>query len=347
MVKRLWEFSEPALRENRSAEYLAANLAAEGFSVERGVGGLPTAFTASYGSGRPVIGVLAEFDALAGTGNEPVASRTPREDGVTAGHGCGHNAFGGASVGAAIAIKRVMQRHGLNGTVRLYGTPAEETLVGKVYMAKSGLFDDLDAAIHWHAYFLTETFNEPGLAMNNFEVEFFGRSAHGAEDPWNGRSALDAVELLNSAVNLMREHIEPSVRIHYVIVEGGEAPNVVPDYAKAWYYVRAPDRSTVEKYYDWLQDAVKGAALGTQTRAEITLITGVHETLINRSLQEAMQANLEYLGPPVLAKLTRDSRANCRGQWELKRRATTVHSSRCRPHRTPGLTARRMSQKSA
>jgi aminobenzoyl-glutamate utilization protein B len=294
----LWKLSETALKEERSAKLLSDVLAAEGFSVEPGVAGLPTAFLATWGEGRPIIGILAEYDALPGVGNAAVPERAPREDGVTAGQGCGHNLFGAASVIGAIAVKRAMEELGLEGTIRLYGTPAEETVVGKVYMAREGLFDDLDVGIDWHPGTETGTRNQPGRAMNSFTVEYFGQAAHGARDPWNGRSALDAVELMNYGVNLMREHVEPTARIHYVIPGGGDAPNVVPEYAKVWYYVRDANRETVQGYYDRILKIAEGAALATGTTHKVSLITGVHECLMNRPLQEAVQANLELVGGP-------------------------------------------------
>ncbi len=298
MSMELWDFSELALLESRSAAYLADLLEAEGFTVERGVAGMPTAFVASFGSGAPRIGILAEFDALPNIGNAVVPRREPRGDGEPHGHGCGHNLFGAGSVGAAMAIKRAMEAHGIPGTVRLYGTPAEETVVGKVYMAKAGVFDDLDAAFDWHPGLETGVRNSTGQAMNNFQVEFYGQAAHAAADPWNGRSALDAVEMMNFGANLMREHVRPTTRIHYVIPSAGEAPNVVPEYAKVWYYVRDTARAPVEAYYDRLLKIAQGAALATNTEHEVTLITGVHELLLNRPLQEAMQANLEAVGGP-------------------------------------------------
>lgn len=298
MSMELWEYSEIALRETRSAEYLADVLEEEGFLVERGVAGMPTAFVASFGTGSPRIGILAEYDALPNIGNAVVPEKAPREDENPHGHGCGHNVFGAGSVAAAIAVKRAMEEHGLSGTVRLYGAPAEETVVGKVYMAKAGLFDDLDAAFDWHPGLETGIRNSSGQAMNNFQVEFYGQAAHSAADPWNGRSALDAVEVMNFGANLMREHVKPSARIHYVIPSAGEAPNVVPEYAKVWYYVRDTARAPVEDYYDRLLKIAEGAALATRTEYKVTLITGVHEVLLNRPLQEAMQANLETVGPP-------------------------------------------------
>ncbi|MEM1126352.1 MAG: amidohydrolase [Bacteroidota bacterium] len=298
----LWDHAEIGLREDDSAEVLAAALEAEGFTVERDVAGLPTAFVASYGSGAPRIGVLAEYDALPGVGNAPVPRREPRGDGVTNGHGCGHNLFGAASVAGAIAIKRALEAHNLPGTVRLYGTPAEETLIGKVYMAREGLFDDLDAAIDWHPSTITGVRNQRGRAMNNFQVQFFGQAAHAASDPWNGRSALDAAEMMNYGANMMREHVRPTARIHYVIPRAGQAPNVVPEYAMLWYYVRDVDRASVEQHYARLLQIAEGAALATNTTHEVTLLTGVHEMLLNRPLQEAMQANLDYIGAPTFTE---------------------------------------------
>ena len=292
----LWEYSEIALREERSAELLANYLEGEGFELERGVAGMPTAFVASWGNSRPIIGILAEYDALPGVGNAAVPERSAREDGVTSGQGCGHNLFGAASATAAVAIKRTMEAAGISGTVRFFGTPAEETVVGKVFMARDGLFDDMDAVLDWHPSDETKTRNDPGQAMNSFTVEFFGQAAHGAYDPWNGRSALDGVEMLNYGVNMMREHIEPTARIHYVIPEGGDAPNVVPEYAKVWYYVRDLNRDSVEGYYQRILKIAEGAALATGTTHEVTLITGVHECLMNRPIQEAIQANLESAG---------------------------------------------------
>ena len=302
MSMALWNYSEIALRETQSAEHLAKVLENEGFSVERGVADMPTAFVAEWGSGKPVIAVLAEYDALPDIGNDPVPMRQPRGDEHPHGHGCGHNLFGAGSVAAAMALKRVMEANDMQGTVKLFGSPAEETLVGKVYMANAGLFDGIDITLDWHPMHETFVNNDRGQAMNNFQVEFFGKAAHGAFDPWNGRSALDAVELMNHAANMMREHIEPTARIHYVIPDGGDAPNVVPDYAKVWYYVRDNDRAKVEQNYQWLTEIAEAAAMATQTTHKLTLITGVHEILINRPLQEAAQVNLDYVGPPVFGE---------------------------------------------
>lgn len=294
----LWDYSETALKEYKSAELLIELLEKEGFTIEKGVSGMPTAFVATYGNGSPNIGILAEYDALPGVGNAPVPYKAPREDGLSSGQGCGHNLFGSACVNAAIAIKRTMVKNNVKGTIKLFGTPAEETLVGKVYMAKDGVFDSLDAVLEWHPATETTSGFERSIAMNNFEVEFFGQAAHGAADPWNGRSALDAVEMMNYGVNLMREHIYPTTRIHYVIPHAGEAPNVVPEYAKVWYYVRDTSRSNVEKYYQQILNIAEGAALGTGTTHKVTLITGVHSYNINGPLLMTLQKNLDIVGPP-------------------------------------------------
>ena len=302
MASLLWDYSELALEENQSATMLIGKLEEAGFAVERGVAGMHTAFVASYGKGKPVVGILAEYDALPGVGNEPVPRRQPRADGVTSGHGCGHNLFGAACVGAAIALKKVMTSQGIKGTVKLFGTPAEEAVVGKVYMAREGMFKGLDAVLEWHPGDENGVRNQPGRAMNNFEVEFFGQAAHASADPWNGRSALDAVELMNYGVNLMREHVKPTTRLHYVITRGGEAPNVVTEYARVWYYVRALNREEVQQYYEWVLNIAESAALATGTTRKVHLITGVHEYLLNRPLQETLQVNLELVGVPIFTK---------------------------------------------
>ncbi|MBP1635100.1 MAG: amidohydrolase [Acidobacteria bacterium] len=294
----LWTYSELALKEQRSAALLADLLAREGFRVERGVAGMPTAFVATYGSGKPIVGILAEYDALPGIGNAAVPRRQPREDGVEAGQGCGHDLFGAGSVGAAVAVKRTMERQRIAGTLRLYGTPAEETGIGKVYMARDGLFDDLDAALEWHPAQENSVGNAADQALDNFTIEFTGQPSHAAADPWNGRSALDAVELFAHGLNLMREHVKPTARIHYVFPSAGEAPNVVPSYASVWGFVRDVDRPSVEAHYAWILKIAEAAAMATRTSYKASLTTGLHEYQFNRPLQEAMQRNLEEVGGP-------------------------------------------------
>lgn len=302
VASTLWTYSELALKEQRSAALLADLLEREGFRVERGVAGMPTAFVATYGSGKPIVGILAEYDALPGIGNAAVPRRQPREDGVTSGQGCGHDLFGAGSVGAAVALKRVMDGQKLAGTLRLYGTPAEETGVGKIYMARDGLFDDLDAALEWHPGQDNSVGNSPNQALNNFTIEFSGQPAHAAFDPWNGKSALDAVELFAHGLNLMREHVKPTARVHYVFTSAGEAPNVVPSSATVWGFVRDMDRASVEAHYAWVLKIAEGAALATRTSYKASLTSGLHEYVFNRPLQEAMQRNLEHVGGPTFGE---------------------------------------------
>ncbi|WP_020527992.1 amidohydrolase [Flexithrix dorotheae] len=294
--EKLWDFSETALLEYKSCELLIGKLESAGFSIEKNVAGMPTAFIASYGSGEPVIGILAEFDALPSVGNSAIPEKKERADGITNGHGCGHNLFGAACVSSAIAIRKVMETKKIKGTLRLYGCPAEETVIGKVYMAKAGLFDDLDGALHWHPGTENSAWNATGSAMNNFEIEFFGKSSHSARDPWNGRSALDALEMLNFGVNQMREHVEPTARIHYVITNGGVAPNVVPNYTKVWYFARDIDRPRVESHYSRILKIAEGAAMATETEFKVKLITGVHEVLPNLPLLKEVQKNMDAIG---------------------------------------------------
>jgi aminobenzoyl-glutamate utilization protein B len=293
----LWRYAETSLLEVQSAEELATFLEQNGFTVERGVADMPTAFVATYGSGSPVVGILAEYDALPGISNQTVPSKTPVIEGDP-GHGCGHNLFGAASAGAAVAAKEVLVRNRLPGTIKFFGCPAEETVIGKVYMAKAGIFEDLDVCLDWHPGDTTGADYSRTRALNNFTVEFFGKTAHGAGDPWNGRSSLDAVELMNHAVNMLREHVNPSTRIHYVIADGGGAPNVVPDYARVWYYVRDLERDGVESTYEWVLKAAEGAAIATQTTHKVTLTTGVHSYLLNRPVTELLDRNLRAAGAP-------------------------------------------------
>ena len=297
----IWRHAETSLEEVRSSEELAGLLSSRGFTVKRGIAGMPTAFIASFGKGSPVIGILGEFDALPGISNQAQPRQAPRIEGAP-GHGCGHNLFGTAAAGAAIAAKSVMEQAGLPGTIKFFGCPAEETVIGKVYMARAGVFDALDVCLDWHPSSKTGVDFSRTRAMNNFTVEFRGKTAHGAGDPWNGRSSLDAVELMNHGVNLLREHVKPSTRIHYVISDGGGAPNVVPGYAKVWYYVRDLDRSGVEATYARVLDCAKGAALATGTTHEVTLITGVHSYLLNRPLAELLDRNLHAAGAPQWSK---------------------------------------------
>ncbi len=294
----IWRFAEVALAEYESSKCLADMLEREGFTVQRGVADMPTAFVASFGSGKPVVGILAEYDALPGLSQKPYTAHKEALQPGAPGHGCGHNLFGVGSTAAAMAIKSVMQKHGLAGTIKLFGCPAEEILLGKVYMAKAGVFDGLDACFDWHPGSRNAIRLATSSAMNNFEITFHGKTAHGAANPWSGRSALDAVELTNIGVNFLREHVRPTIRIHYVIPDGGMAPNVVPDYAKVWYFVRDKDREGVEQLYDRVLKIAEGAATMTETTHEVYLITGVYNRMVNRALSEVLYKNLRLVGAP-------------------------------------------------
>jgi aminobenzoyl-glutamate utilization protein B len=299
LAHELWQLAELSLEEVQSARLLLARLQAAGFTItSRGTAGVPTAFIAEWGIGQPRLGVLAEYDALPGLGNEPVPQKAPRQDGNTSGHGCGHNLLGAAAIGAATALKHVMDAYQISGTLRVYGCAAEETEGAKVYMARAGLFNDLDAALHWHPGSDAAISNFRSAATNSVRIEFFGKAAHAGGAPWLGRSALHAAELCAHGINLMREHVEPTARIHYVFEQGGQAPNVVPDYARIRLYVRDIDRAHVEASTRWIKQIVEGAALATQTRGVALVYSGLYDLLPNHPLAERMQAHLDRIGVP-------------------------------------------------
>jgi aminobenzoyl-glutamate utilization protein B len=293
---QVWAFAETALRETRSAALLADHAEKQGFRVERGIAGMPTAFLASYGTGRPVIAVLGEYDALPGLSQKAVPERAPVVEGA-AGQGCGHNLFGAASLGAAIAVKELIAAGRLQGTVRYYGTPAEESVGGKAYMARDGVFKDVDVALAWHPADRTRADMQGGQAIVDLMVEFKGTAAHAAADPWNGRSAADAVELFTHAVNLMREHVRPTVRMHYTIVAGGDVPNVVPERGSVWIWARDFDRKVLDGVLERIRKAAEGAALGAGVEVKTRVQAGDLEILINETGARLLDANLRWLGP--------------------------------------------------
>jgi len=301
----IWEYAEIGLQEFKSSARLSDLLERHGFEVQKGVAGIPTAFVASYGSGKPVIAFLAEYDALPGLSQDAVPERKARPD-VHAGHACGHNLYGTASTTAAIAVKQAMERHGLPGTVRLYGTPAEETLIGKIYMFRAGAFEDVDAAFSWHTGTSTSAGFDYTKALASAKFRFEGQAAHASTSPHTGRSALDAVELMNVGANYLREHVREDARIHYVITDGGGQPNVVPPEAEVWYYVRANKYTDLEEYFERLQEIARGAALMTRTTLETQVITATHEILPNRTLAEIVDRNLHAVGAP---KFTSEEKA--------------------------------------
>jgi aminobenzoyl-glutamate utilization protein B len=292
---KIWDYAEVGYQEVKSSALLQEQLKKEGFNVQAGVAGIPTAFVASYGSGSPVIGVLAEFDALPGVSQEAVPEKKERP-GSKAGHACGHHLFGAGSVQAAVAAKDWMKATGQKGTIRVYGTPAEEGGSGKVYMVRAGLFKDVDVAVHWHPADRNSISMASSLANKSGKFRFRGMASHAAGSPERGRSALDGVEAMNHMVNLMREHVPETTRIHYVITRGGEAPNVVPAFAEVYYYVRSPNRDVVAEVWERVEKAATGAALGTGTKVDWEITGGVYELLPNEALGRVMHENFAAVG---------------------------------------------------
>ncbi|NJB85459.1 aminobenzoyl-glutamate utilization protein B [Lewinella marina] len=295
MSDAIWALAETAFEEEASARILADYAEQVGFRVSRNLAGMPTAFTAEYGSGEPIIGILGEFDALPGTSQQARPKKAPLREGA-AGHGCGHNLFGVGSLAAAIAVKEAMDRGEISGTIRYYGTPAEEKYFGKLYLAREGFFDDLDACLDWHPADKTEADVQSSLALVDFVVEFRGQAAHAAADPWNGRSAADAMELMSAGINAYREHVRPSVRIHTHMQQAGDVVNVVPDYARFWVRVRDSKRDGMLATYARVRKIAEGAATMADVDYQITLVSGLHEVLVNRTGGAVMQQNLELLG---------------------------------------------------
>ncbi len=295
VAQQIWEWAELGYLEDKSSSLLQSTLEKAGFQIEKGVAGIPTAFVASYGSGKPVIGILAEFDALPGISQDNVPEKQARK-GSNAGHACGHHLFGTASSAAAMALKDYLEKSGKKGTIRLYGTPAEEGGAGKVYMVRAGLFSDVDAVLHWHPGSRNDASAGSSLANKSAKFRFYGTASHAAAAPQNGRSALDAVEAMNFMVNMMREHIPEKSRMHYVITRGGEAPNVVPAFAEVYYYIRHPEREVVQRNFDWVVKAAEGAAIGTETRMDYEVIHGVYNLKPNGVLAELVHKNMESLG---------------------------------------------------
>lgn len=296
----LWNFSELSLREFKSAEYLKNILTTNGFKITHdGPSGIPTCFIAEYGSGLPVIGILVEYDALPGLGNEAVPTKTPRLDANTNGHGCGHNLIGAGAMGSALAMKAMLESKQIAGTLRVYGAAAEETEGAKVYMARDGYFNDVDAMLHWHPYEQALIANGKSAAQSVMYIEFRGKTAHAGNAPWLGRSALDAAELFTHGVNMMREHVEPTARIQYIITNGGAAPNVVPDFASVTLVFRESSRAKVEKGVEWVKEIASGAALMTQTKTLAVDYFGLYDLLPNETMAQRMQTYLEVVGVPV------------------------------------------------
>jgi aminobenzoyl-glutamate utilization protein B len=292
----VWRYAETALRETRSSKALSDYAEANGFRVTRNMAGMPTAFVAEYGSGKPVIGILGEFDALPGISQKAQPAKEALEANAP-GHGCGHNLFGVGSLGAAVAVKDLIESGRLRGTVKFFGTPAEEAIGGKLYMLRDGVFRGVDVMLAWHPSDEITSDTKSTQALIDVIVEFRGRSAHAAFDPWNGKSALDGLEIFTHAVNMMREHIRPTSRLHYAIVDGGKVPNVVPDYAKLWIWARDNDRVEVDRLLGRLRQIAEGAGLAADVEAKLTVQSGDWNMLANMAGQRAAWDNMAWLAP--------------------------------------------------
>ena len=295
VAMQIWDWAEVGYQEYKSSELLKSELIANGFSIQSGVAEIPTAFIAEYSNGGPVIGILGEYDALPGL-MQTASPFKEIKDNAIAGHACGHHLFGAASAWAAVVIKEWLVRTKTKGTIRFYGTPAEEGGSGKVYMVRAGLFDDVDAVLHWHPSSSNAANAESSNSNKSAKFKFSGISAHAAGSPHQGRSALDGVEAMNMMVNMMREHIPQESRIHYVITQGGLAPNVIPDVAEVYYYVRNPRREKVQEIFEWVVKAAEGAAMGTETSMNYEVMHGNYSKLPNHTLQKIMHKNLVARG---------------------------------------------------
>jgi aminobenzoyl-glutamate utilization protein B len=297
----LWEYAELGFIEHKSAKLLSDELERHGFRLERGVAGIPTAFVASWGSGKPIIGVMGEYDALMGVSQKKTPRREPIVEGGN-GHGCGHNIHGTSGIAGAIAARYAMEKHGLDGTIRFFGTPAEESGSGKVWMVRAGVFDGVEAVLSHHPGAMNYGGIGSSLANNSVKFHFYGKTSHAAGSPEQGRSALDAVELMNIGLNYLREHVIQDARMHYVIEAGGGQPNVVPDYARSWYLIRAPEREQVDSIYSRVLKIAEGATLMTETRFEVEFLKAVYNKLPSKTLSNLVSSNMRLIGAPKWSK---------------------------------------------
>jgi aminobenzoyl-glutamate utilization protein B len=293
----IWEYAELGLHEYQSAKALERFLKENGFEIESGVAGMPTAFVAKWGRGNPVLGFLGEYDALPGVSQKVLAEREELVPGGP-GHGCGHNLLGVAAAAAAVALKEELSSRGLQGTVKYYGCPAEENFSGKAFMARDGYFEGLDVCLTWHPGSMNIVRGGSSLAVKSMIVTFHGIASHAAGSPHLGRSALDAVEIMNVGANYLREHIIEKARIHYVTTNGGLQPNVVPSEASVWYYVRAPRMDQLEEIYERVLKCAEGAATMTETTYDVQVLEAIYEVLPNEVLQQVLRDAMEIAGPP-------------------------------------------------
>lgn len=319
---KIWEWAEPGYQEVQSSALLAGTLESASFTMARGVAEIPTAFTATFGTGKPVIGILGEFDALPGLAQEAISSRQSRP-GNGYGHACGHHLFGTASMLAALALADQIKAGGMPGTIRFYGTPAEEGGAAKVFMVRAGLFNDCDVVLHWHPSDRNTAGDPTNMARISAKFRFYGKSAHAAGAPEQGRSALDAVELMVHASELMREHTPDYTRIHHVITAGGQAPNVVPDFAETYYYVRHPDAAVVYDLYRRLLLCAQAGAMATETRLEVENLGGTYNILPNDALTELTLRNMREL---VAITYNDDERAFAQGIQKTLDAPTDLHT---------------------
>jgi aminobenzoyl-glutamate utilization protein B len=296
LSRRIWEFAEVGYKEKQSSDLLKSTLRDAGFQIQENVAGIPTAFVASYGAGKPIIGILGEFDALPGLSQEAgLAEKKARVAGAP-GHGCGHNLFGVASAFAAITVKDYMTQNKLPGAIRFYGTPAEEGGAGKVYMARAGVFNDCDVILAWHPGDANSASLKSSLANISAKFRFYGLASHAAAAPDKGRSALDATLLMAHAVDMMREHVPPTTRIHYIITNGGAAPNIVPDYSEIYMYARHPSMPILDGVWSRIVKCAEAGALATETRMEMELVSSVYNELPNGPLANLVDKNLRRVG---------------------------------------------------
>ena len=323
--RRIWEHPEVGYKETRSAALLRDELGAAGFRIEDGVAGIPTAFTATWGGGKPVVGIMGEYDALPGLSQDTEPVRKPLVEGGP-GHGCGHNLLGTASAFAAISVKEWMEAKGIHGTIRFYGTPAEEGGGGKLYMIRAGLFEDADVVLSWHPADVNLASKRSTLAVTSAKFRFYGKPAHAAASPDAGRSALDAAQLMTHAVEMMREHVPEKTRIHYIFTSAGAAPNIVPDFAEVFLYARHPSMPALDGIWEWIQKCAEAGALATQTRTETEFVDSSYNTLPNDALSELVDRNLRRVGGVVY---TPEETASCTGRRHNGFLPTTDPSDTC------------------
>ncbi|NIQ04788.1 MAG: amidohydrolase [Candidatus Korarchaeota archaeon] len=329
LSKKIWNYAELGFLERKSSALIASMLKKHGFNVKRGVAGMPTAIIATWGKGGPTIGIMGEYDALPGLSQKTVPHKEPREQGAP-GHGCGHNIHGTSGLGGALALKYAMEEADLSGTIKFFGTPAEESGGGKVWMVKAGIFEGVDAVLSHHPSSMNTASLRSSNALNSVKFHFHGKSSHAGGSPEQGQSALDAVELMNVGVNYMREHMIQDARIHYVIEEGGNAPNIVPDYARVWYFIRAPEREQVDELHERVVNIAKGATFMTGTELEVDVLEGLYNVIPNKPLSEIVLRNMREIGPPEYSTEERTFGENIAGKISTVEKREALRKSKRR-----------------